>query len=146
MSQFTINVDSEALTTAAETLLQVVAASNKGLSIVRWGISFNGTSASDVPVKVDLVRVTSAGTSSAFTPLKMDPSSDAALATARTSHTAEPTIGDVLERYLVTPYSGLLVMQYAFDERIKVAANGRLGIRCTAGAAVNATAFLVFDE
>jgi hypothetical protein len=147
MSQYTVNLRREALVaTTAETVLQVVAGANKPLALIRWGVGFNGVTPPDSPVQVDLLRLTSAGTSSAFTPLKMDPYADASMATARTAHTAEPTYGDVLESYEVTPYGGLLVMQYAFDERPRVAINGRLGIRCIAAANVSCTAFLVFDE
>lgn len=146
-SLFSINVTLEALAaTTTETVLQVVASATKNLEVVRWGVSFNGVSAADAPVKVELIRLTSAGTSSAFTPVKLDPSSDASIATARTSHTAEPTYSDIIEPFEVTPYAGLLIMQYAPDERIKVAANGRIGIRCMAAAAVNVTAFLIFAE
>lgn len=147
MSKFAVNVRREALGAAtAETILQVVASANRGLSVVRWGVGFNGVAATDAPVQVDLLRVTSAGSSAAFTPLKTDPYSDAAMATARTAHTAEPTYGDVLESFEVSPYGGLLIMQYALDERIVAASNGRIAIRCMAPAAVACTAFLVFDE
>lgn len=147
MTQFSINVTEEALAAGGtETMLQVVASASKGLEIVRWGVSFNGVSPTDSPVRVEIRRLSSAGTSSAFVPLKIDPTSDAALATARTAHTAEPTTGDLLEVYSVTPYGGLVTMQYAFDERIKVAASGRLGIRCLSAAAVNCSAYLIFNE
>ena len=144
---FTVNVVGEALAASTvQTVLQVVASASKSIEVVRWGVSFNGVDAADAPVRVELLRLTGAGTSSAFTPLKLDPASDAALATARTAHTAEPTYGDVLEPFQVTPYGGLLVMQYAGDERPKVTASNRIGIRCLAAAAVNVTAFMVFAE
>jgi hypothetical protein len=147
MSQFSINVTEEALAAGgSETMLQVVASASKGLEIVRWAVSFNGVSPTDPPVRVELRRLSSAGTSAAFTPLKIDPASDAPIATARTAHTAEPTTADLLEVYSVTPYGGLLVVQYAPDERIKVAASGRLGIRCLSTAAVNCSAYLIFNE
>lgn len=147
MTQFSINVTEEAAAAGGvETLLQVVASASKSLEIVRWAVSFNGVSPTDVPVRVELRRLSSAGTSSAFVPLKVDPQSDAALASARTAHTAEPTTGDLLEVYSVTPYGGLFVMQYAPDERIKVAASGRLGIRILSTAAVNCSAYLIFNE
>jgi hypothetical protein len=147
MNLFSISVDLEAVAAStAETLLQVVAASTKSIELVRWGVSFNGTNPDTGPVKVDLMRFTSVGTSSAFTPLKLDPTSDAALAAGRTAFTAEPVSADILERHLVASYNGLLVMQYAPDERIRVAADGTLGIRVLAQAAVNATAFFVFAE
>ena len=146
-SLFSVNVIGEALNASAvETVIQVVASASKNLEVVRWGVSFNGTSATDSPVRVEFLRLTSGGTSSAFTPVKMDSASDPSLATARTSHTAEPTVSDVLEPYQVTPYGGLLVMQYAPGERIVVPAAGRIGIRCLSVAAVNVTAFIVFSE
>jgi len=147
MTQYSVNVTTEALAAGAvETVLQVVASASKDLEVVRWAVSFNGVSPTDPPALVELRRLGSAGTSSAFTPLKIDPNSVASLATARTSHTAEPTTADLLEAYTVTPYGGLLVMQYAPDERIKVAASGRLGIRVLSTAAVNVTAYLIFNE
>lgn len=146
MSLFSVNVSGEALAAAtAETIIQGVASASKSVRLVRWGISFNGVSVTDAPVLVELLRLTSAGTSSAFTPVKLDPASDAPLMTARTSHTAEPTAGDVIEKHYVSPTS-LLVMQYAFDERVTVAPSGRLGIRVLAANAVNASAFLIFEE
>lgn len=147
MSLYTINVRREALAAAtAETVLQVVAPAGRPVSVIRWAVSFNGVTATDAPVQVDLLRLTSSGTSSAFTPVRLDPYSEVAAATARTAHTAEPSYGDVLETYEVTPYAGLLVVQYAPDERIKVGPGGRLGIRCSAPSAVACTAYLVFDE
>lgn len=110
------------------------------------GVSFNGVTNTDAPVLVELIRLSSAGTSAAFVPVKLNPSDDAPLMTARTSHTAEPTNGDVLERHYVTPAGGNLVLQYAYDERVSVAAVGRLGIRVQASAIVSAAAFMIFDE
>lgn len=147
LNLFSVNVVGEALTAnTVETVLQVAASASKAIEVVRWSVSFNGVSASDAPVRVELLRVTSAGTSSAFTPVKLDPATTPALATARTAHTAEPTVGDIIEPYQVTPYGGLLLVQYAPDERPKVEANGRIGIRCLAAAGVNVTAHLVFAE
>lgn len=147
MSQYSINVTGEALAAGtAETVLQGVASGSKSIGLVRWAVSFNGVSASDGPVRVELLRLSSAGTSAAFTPVKIDPASDTAMMTARTSHTAEPTVGDVLGTYYITPLAGLLLIQYAPEDQIRVAANGRLGVRCLAVAAVNVSASMVFSE
>lgn len=147
MSLFSVNVTEEALGAGAlETVVQVAASISKSIELVRWSISFNGTNAADGPVRVQLLRQLSAGTSSEFVPLRLDLSSDAPLARGRTALTAEPSPSDVLETYLVTPYAGLLVMDYAPDARIKVAASGRLGIRCLALSAVSVSATMVFAE
>jgi hypothetical protein len=146
MSLYGVNVSGESLAAATtETLIQGVAGAKK-IELVRWGVSFNGVTNTDAPVLVELIRLSSAGTSAAFVPVKLNPSDDAPLMTARTSHTAEPTNGDVLERHYVTPAGGNLVLQYAYDERVSVAAVGRLGIRVQASAIVSAAAFMIFDE
>lgn len=147
MTLFSVNVSGEALAAAtAETIIQGVASANKSIELVRWGISFAGTTLTDAPVLVELLRLTSAGTSAAFTPIKLDPASDAPLMTARSSHTAEPVAGEVIEKYYVSPAGGSIILQYAYDERIRVAPNGRLGIRVLANNAVNASAYLIFNE
>jgi hypothetical protein len=145
---FSVVVSNEALATnAIETILQVISSATRSLELVRWGISFNGVSPTDAPVIVDLYRPTSDGTSSVFVPLALNPASDLCGATARTAHTAEPTGGNVMETYRITPYGGLFVMQYAPDERVICApAGSRVGLRCQAAAVVNVSAFMVFAE
>lgn len=150
MAHYGIQVTGEALAAATvETLLQVVAGASKPVRISRWGVSFNGVDVTDQPVRVELLRLTSAGTSSAFTPVKLDPNSEASMAAARTAHTAEPTAGDVLAVYYVSPAGGGIVEVYSPgypDERPIVAPNGRLGIRLLAVDAVNVNGFMFFEE
>lgn len=149
MAHFSINVTGEAVAASAvESILQVVA-STKPVRVSRWGVSFNGVDVTDQPVRVELIRMTSDGTSSAFVPKKLDPNSEASLATARTAHTAEPTVGDVIEVHYVSPAGGNIVEVYSAgypDERPIVAPAGRIGIRVLAVDAVNVNAFLIFDE
>lgn len=150
MAHYSINVTGEAVAAATvETILQVVAGSTKPVRISRFGVSFNGVDVTDQPVRVELLRLTSAGTSSAYTPKKLDPNSEASIATARTAHTAEPTADDILEVHYVSPAGGNIVEVFSPgypDERPIVAPNGRLGIRVLAADAVNVNAFLIFDE
>lgn len=150
MAHYSINVTGEAIAASTvETIIQVVAGASKPVRLSRWGVSFNGVTVTDQPVRVELLRLGSAGTSSAFTPLKLDPNSEAAIATARTSHTAEPTAGDVLVVHYVSPAGGNLEEVFSAgypDERPIVALNGRLGIRVLSVAAVNVNAFLIFEE
>ncbi len=150
MAHYSINVTGEAVAAATvETIIQVVASASKPVRLSRWGVSFNGVTVTDQPARVELLRLSSAGTSSAFVPLKLDPNSEASLASARTSHTAEPTAGDVLEVHYITPAGGNIVEVFSPgypDERPIVAPNGRLGIRVLAVAAVNVNAFMLFEE
>lgn len=150
MSFYSVNVVGEAVAASAvETIIQVVAPANRKIHLSRWGVSFNGVDVTDQPVRVELLRLSSAGTSSAFIPLKLDESDNAAQSTARTAHTAEPTAGDVLEVHYVAPAGGNLVEVYSAgspDERPAIVANGRLGIRVLAVDAVNVNAFIIFEE
>ena len=92
MAHYSINVTGEAIAAATvETILQVVAGASKPVRVSRWGVSFNGVDVTDQPVRVELLRLTSAGTSSAYTPKKFDSNSEASMAAGRTAHTAEPT-------------------------------------------------------
>lgn len=150
MAHYSVNVTAEGVAAATvETLIQVVAGASKPFRLSRWGVSFNGATTTDQPVRVELLRLTSAGTSSALTPFRFDPTGEVSMAQGRTSHTAEPAPSDVLEVHYITPAGGNLVEVYSPgypDERPIVAPNGRIGIRVLAVAAVNANAFLIFEE
>lgn len=147
MPLYAVTVSGESLAAATvETLAQIVAPAARRLKLVRWGVSFNGADVTKAPVRVELLRLTSAGSSAAFTPVKMDPTDEVASATARVAHTAEPTAGDVLEVHYLTPAGGNLIENYAPEEAPVVQASGRLGIRVLANDAVNANCFLIFEE
>ena len=135
-----------ALTAAtAKTVLQVVAAANHKIKILRWGVFFDGTSATAEPVQVRLLRQTDAGTTSALTPTKQTTDSETLQTTARHTATAEPTGSDVLDICEVHPQSGYEVVLTP-DNYIWAAGGGRIGIECTAPAGVNVRAKIVFEE
>ena len=147
MGLYSIRVAGQALALGvAQTLVQVHAPASKRIRVVEWGISFDGVDPAEAPVLLDLMRQASQGTSSTFVPIRWDEAEPAAIGEGRTAFTAEPTTGSVLQSYQVTPNSGLLVMQYMPGREPVVAADGRFGLRALAAAAVNATAYVVFEE
>lgn len=147
MALYTARISSEALAAAtAETLVQVVAASSKPLRIIELGISFDGVTAGAVPVTVDLMRQTTAGTASALTLVEEDSRLESPLATALQDFTAEPTAGDVLRSWFVTPAGGLFVMQFPQGREPVAPESTRIGLRATAPAIVNAIAYITFEE
>lgn len=147
MALYTARVSAVALAAATtKTLAQIVAGSGKPLRLIEVGISFDGISGSAVPVAVDLLRQTTAGTSAALTLVQESPQTEAPVATALGTITAEPTAGDIVRSWYVTPAGGLFVMQFPLGREPVVGVSGRLGIRCNAAAVVNATAYLVFEE
>lgn len=135
-----------ALTAAtAKTILQLVAPANQRLKIKGWGVFFDGTSATDEPVQVRLLRQTTAGTMTSLTPVKTCAGSETIQSTAQHTATAEPTAGDVLDSLEVHPQSGY-EKQISPDQKFEVPGGGRIGVECTAPAGVNARAKIFFEE
>lgn len=145
-SLYSVTVEGQALVgTVAQTVLQV-AGGSRGLSVVEWSISFDGVTSTNVPVLVQIMRSVGAGTSTAFTPRELNPSGLASEGTARTAFTGEPTPGEVLQNFYVTPNAGLLFVQLPYEREIICNSTEQLAIRATAPDAVNVNANLVFAE
>lgn len=144
MAKYVQSVASVALVGAAvQTLIQITANSGKRLRVTEVGISFDGVSASAVPALVDLLRQTG-GTGSSGSLLKMNEAEAAALASSKITFTVEPTAGDILRRWFVSPNGGLFVWQPAGE--LWVAASGLIALRANAPANVNCTAYVEIDE
>lgn len=134
--------------TSTKTLIQVVAATNQRALIFEWDISFNGTSNTATPIEVDVVRQTSAGTSSALTLVKRNNSDQETLqTTGLQTFTAEPTDGGVIPNNdQIHPQTGQ-TLQTPFAREIAVQGGTRLGMRVvTPGAGASASARFGGDE
>lgn len=140
--------------TAIKTLLQVQAGANDPLTIWKWGISFDGTGST--PIKVELVHTgTVAATVTAHVAAGVQPigpiqsASGATLGTSGTGYTAtaEGTItttryGD-LQQILPGNY---FQNEFSLGREFYVPAAGIVRIRVTATAAVNAVAWMCWNE
>lgn len=147
MSVYTARDSAVALSAGAnKTLVQILAGSAKPLRIVEVGVSFDGVTGTAVPVTVDLMRQTTSGTASALTIVQENPQTEAPAATARNAFSAEPTAGDILRTWYVTPAGGLWVMQFPLGREPVVGVSGRIALRVNAPATVNAAGYLTFDE
>jgi hypothetical protein len=143
---FAGNIAPVATGTSAKTLLQLVAAANQRIKVVEWSISFTGTSNTATPIQVDLVRQTTAGTSSPLTLVKLNESDAETLqSTANQNATAEPTTGDNDITEEVHPQTGY-TWQAPFGREIIIKGGNRLGIRVTAGASVTAACRAMAEE
>lgn len=133
--------------TVTKTVVQIVAQANHRLKILRWGVFFDGTSATAEPVQVTLSRQSSAGTMSALTPVKLDDSLAESLTTTaqHTATGAEPTTGDTIDAIEVHPQTGYEII-YPFGQEPIVGGSDRVGVICTAPANVNVRAKIVFEE
>lgn len=130
----------------AKTVLQVVAVANHRVVVKRVGVYFDGTSTTAEPVQVRLLRQTTAGTMSALTLVKLDNGiGDTLLTTAQHTATVEPTASDVLDVAEVHPQQSYEWIYPLYEEPI-IDGGGRIGIECTAPAAVNVRAKVIFEE
>lgn len=131
----------------ARTIIQLAAATNTRIALKSFGFFFDGTSSSNEPVRIDLMRQSSAGTASAATPASdMETTPAETIQTSgRTAFTVEPTYGNVLRSYNCHPQAGF-ERSYAMDEEIIVPGGGRLALRLTAPANVNVAGFMCFEE
>lgn len=137
----------------AKTVLLCTSNATKQFTLVEFGVAFDGTSSTAVPVLIELVAGTAAtaGTSTAFTPLLVrgDPN-EVAACTAGIAFTVEPTVLTPLKSWLVSPTAGLLVQSPLGREITSTvaAASARkaLGLRITAPAAVNVRAYWEVEE
>lgn len=130
----------------AKTVLQLVAPANHRVKVIRWGVFFDGTSATAEPVQVRVLRQTTAGTMSSLTPVKLDDSiAETLQTTAQHTATAEPTAGDVLDIAEIHPQQGYDAILPPGMEII-IGGGDRLGIEVTAAAIVNCRAKFWFEE
>lgn len=115
------------------TLVQLVAPSNQRVEVVGADVSMNGVTSSDPPVLFEILTQSTAGTMSALTPGKVNPSdSESVQSTAQHTAVSEPTAGTVIcGEYISSLTGGFIPLPNGV---IPVAGAGRLGIRYTSGA------------
>jgi|SRR5665647_3639872 len=142
--------------TAIKTLLQIATPSTKGLQVIEWGISFDG-SAAGAGIKCELLETGAvAATVTAHVAAGVQPYNDAnapaslmTLGTGATGYTstAEGTITAtrVFDSQFIQP-TNQYVKQYPLDEGPDIAVSRFLRVRVTAAAAVNAICWIVWKE
>ena len=136
----------------AKTCCNVIPGANRQCILCEVSNSFDGVTASNVPVLVELVGSTqaTAGTSTAFTPYLIR-GIGAATATGQTDYTAEPTVLTPFKHWLVTPNGGLLVIQSPLGREAQTNLSGSatllgIALRDNAPAVVNSRTYLEFEE
>lgn len=131
------------------TMLQLVTASTNTAAVRAWGVSFNGTDATKEPILVDLLRQTTAGTSSSLTVVEQAASNKNNVTTAlQTFSSTEPTAGDVLWSSYFTPVGGGGEFTCYPGEEIVMDVSTRLGLRVTTatGVTCSCSAYIKFLE
>lgn len=147
------------LTTTTLVVLDVAStAAARRMSLNEIGVSFNGTSASAVPIVVRLVRTTVApvgGGTITQAPTPMDSSAPSSTFTAYQPTTATPgiyattapTVGVILRTWYVPPTSGLVVQFPLGQEPDGPATTAAgLGIQVVPPAAVSVSGYMLWTE
>ena len=145
------NTSATALTAAtAKTIINIIPSTGRTATIVEFGVSFDGVTASAVPVLVELCSSTQAtsGTSTAGTLTQLRGRTTTVGATAGINYSAEPTVLTAIKQWLVTPYGGNLVIQFPLGREPEADAttNKGIAIRVTAPAAVNVRAYAEVEQ
>jgi hypothetical protein len=144
-----------ATTNAINTLLQVATPSTCPITVIEWGISFDGSAAA-APVKCELLQTDVAATSgTSLTPtLWGDPNAPPSLCVGGTGSTmfndgaiTEGSITAVrmFDVQLVAP-TNQYVKQFPLGREPQVPVSKFLRVRVTAAATVNAYCYIIWEE
>lgn len=132
--------------TTAKTVLSVITPATFGADLTRLRLGFDGITATDKAVLVELVSYTADGTGTAGTVNQTAGRSITAGFTSKYNYSAEPTTATVLDSWLLTPIGGLAVVDFG-SESPDVAVSTVLGLRLTAPtSAVNCRATMWFGR
>jgi hypothetical protein len=142
-----ITANNISLSAATEkSVAQIVAPTNIRLKVTGFCIGFQGTSGTDAPVLVRLIRTTTAGTGTSATLVKGRPGTDETIQSTGTyNHTVEGTNGDVMYEDRVHPQSSKTVY-FPLGQEIDMAGGTRLALKCNAPQAQTANATIWFEE
>lgn len=142
------NGDIALVAATAKSVVNVINGANALARIAEMGVSFDGVTAGNEPITVELCHSTqaTAGTSTSHTIAQLRGATRTVEGTGARNYTAEPTVLTVLKRWLVHPQTGL-VIQYPLGREPEqiTTADGTI-IRCIAPDAVNCQAYLEFEE
>jgi len=135
----------------AKCILGAKAHANSGLLLVGYEVGFDGITAANVPVVVEIGYCTwatnSPGTNStSVTPAQKSGRVLAAGFTMGKTWTAEPTAITVISEKLLTPNGGLVMYDVPLGNEMDSALAEGFVIRCTAPAAVNVRATMIVSR
>lgn len=148
MHMYTLRSGDVALVAAtAKTVLALITGATRRAKVKELTIAFSSTTQTDAPVLVELVQFDTDGTGTAATPVAVDRADPAAIATAKSNYTAEPTVNPaVLWETRMTPIGGTLILQTPLGDEFKFSLSKTYALRMTAPQAQTARVVLKFEE
>lgn len=135
----------------AKTILGVRGNAAFGVDWIGYEVGFDGVTAANVPVLIELCYVTFAtnppGTNSTASTIDTLYGRQVASGfTAAKNWTAEPTVVTALHEYLLTPNGGLVIKDFPRDRTMDSAFSEGFGMRLNAPANVNVRATMFFER
>lgn len=144
--QYLITNGSQALTAAtAKTVIEASTTANVPCEWIALDITFDGVTASAVPVRVDICTYAATGTGTAYTPKRLGQAVGTAQTTSKINDTVEPTTPVILMSWFIPPTSGQLY-QWPLGRELFHNVSTVQGIRLTAPAGVNTIVNLTIEE
>jgi hypothetical protein len=129
-----------------KTAISVITPATFGADLTRFRIGFDGVTATDKAVLVELVSYTADGTGTPGTVNQVAGRAIAAGFTSKYGYTIDPTTPTILDTLLLTPIGGSIIYDFG-SESPDVGVSTVLGLRLTAPtSAVNARATLWFGR
>jgi hypothetical protein len=128
-----------------KTVLVVGAPAYWPVKILGFSNSFDGRNVTSLQVGVSVKRMSTSGTTTPVTPVKLSIVPEAAQSTGGVNATIEPTGSDIIEVYDVHPQAGYEV-KYPKGEEPIISGGGYAGIVVTASEAVNCRVKMICEE
>jgi hypothetical protein len=129
----------------AKTVWEAQTAATRRFWLCGWWISFDGATATNGPVLIELLRASAGITGTTLAANPVDVAGVAAVTVIKHTATVEGTGTTILDNWRVPPTGGL---QVPFEQRdyVLVGVSAFLRLRCTAPQGVNATVGFWFEE
>lgn len=144
--QYAITTGAVALAAAtAKTIIEGSATANVPPEWIGLDLTFDGVTASAIPVRVDLCTYSATGTGTGYTPKKFGQAVGVAASTWKINDTVEPSSAVIVYSWYIPPTSGIFYL-WPLGRELFHAVSTVQGIRLTAPAAVNVIANLIIEE
>lgn len=131
-----------------KTVLSVTAPAQFGVDLKKFRVAFDGVTAANSPVLVELCYSTAAtaGTSTAGTVLQAYGRTITAGFTSAYNYTVEPTVLTTLDRWTLTPNGGVVIYDFPLGDTPDSAVSQGFALRLTAAQAVNVNGTFWFER
>ena len=130
----------------SKTVLSVIAPAQFGVDLVSYRLGFDGVTAANTPVVVEIVSFTADGTGTGGTVVQVYGRSITAGFTTKYAYSVEPTGPTLIDRFSLTPNGGALVYDIPRDRTPDCAVSNLIGLRLTAAQTVNCNATMYFER